>query len=42
MYDSRAPILLALIGLLVIVGTLYAYYDVRILVLGYIFLVAAV
>ena len=41
-YDSKMPFLLGLVGLLIIVGTLYGYYDVLILILGYLFLVSAV
>lgn len=38
---SKVPFVLGLIGLSIIVGTLYTFYDVRILVLGYLFLVMA-
>ena len=41
-HHGRIPLLLGLSAVLIIVGTLYAYYDILILILGYLFLVAAV
>jgi hypothetical protein len=41
-HKARGPLILGLLGLLVIVGTLYGYYDVLILIFGYLLLVAGV
>lgn len=41
-YESSLPFLLGLIGFSIILATLYTFYDVRILILGYLFMVAAV
>ena len=41
-YEARGPFYLGVAGLLVIVATLYTYYDVLILILGYLFLTAGV
>jgi class 3 adenylate cyclase len=40
-HHDETPLILGLIALIVIVGTLYTYYDVRILILGYLLLVIA-
>lgn len=41
-HDHKAPLVLAGLGVLVMVGTLYIFYDWRILTLAYFLLVAAV
>lgn len=41
-HKARDPLILGILGLLVIVGTLYGYYDVLILIFGYLLLVAGV
>ena len=40
-HGDRGPLCLGLAGLLVIAATLYTFYDVRILIFGYLLLVAA-
>lgn len=40
-HNGNAPFILGLIAFLIIIGTLYTYYDVRILILGYMLLVIA-
>jgi class 3 adenylate cyclase len=42
MHGSRLPLGLGVLGFLIIASTLYTYYDIRILILGYLALVAAV
>lgn len=39
-HGDRWPLVLGVAGLAVIVGTLYTFYDIRILILGYLLLVA--
>lgn len=41
-HGSWAPLALGIFGFLIIAGTLYTYYDILILILGYLVLVAAV
>jgi class 3 adenylate cyclase len=41
-HRDRLPLAVGGAGLAVIAGTLYTFYDIRILILGYLFLVAAV
>jgi class 3 adenylate cyclase len=41
-HGDRWPLALGVAGLAVIAGTLYTFYDIRILILGYLLLVAAV
>ena len=41
-HGDRWPLVLGVAGLAVIAGTLYTFYDIRILILGYLFLVAAI
>ncbi|MEM7168833.1 MAG: MerC family mercury resistance protein [Pseudomonadota bacterium] len=41
-HGRSGPLVLGALGIVVILGTLYGYYDVLILILGYLFLVVAV
>jgi class 3 adenylate cyclase len=41
-HGDRLPLAVGVAGFLVIAGTLYTFYDIRILILGYLLLVAAV
>ena len=40
-YEGSGPFILGLVALVVIVSTLYTFYDVRVLILGYLLLVVA-
>lgn len=40
-HEEGLPIKLAILGAVLVVGTLYTFYDSRILILGYIFMIAA-